>query len=83
MSTTKQFAMRLAPHERHQIEQLAEVRGTNMKKAVLDAVRRQLEEEHDAEPEGGLLARASHLRGSTSGPRDLSSNAAHLDDLGR
>lgn len=40
----KSFGMRLAPHERRQIERLAEAQGMNMKDAILDAVRRQLDE---------------------------------------
>ena len=34
MPTEKNFGMRLAPHERRQIERLAEARETTMKEAV-------------------------------------------------
>ena len=81
----KNFGMRLAPHERRQIEQLAEARGTNMKDAILDAVRRQLEELAEpfrAEP-GSVLEGLEDVVGSAEGPADLSSNRDYLEGYGR
>ena len=87
MPTEKNFGMRLAPHERRQIEQLAEARGTNMKEAILDAVRHRLEDlsRNDAEepfvPRGRLKG-AEHLIGCFEGPEDLSTNKAYLEGYG-
>lgn len=85
MPTEKNFGMRLAPHERRQIERLAEVRETTMKEAVLEAVRRQLAEIEREEPfvPTGRLKGAEHLIGCfRSGFGDLSTNKAHLEGYG-
>ena len=79
--------MRLAPHERRQIERLAETRGTTMKGAVLDAVRQQLADlaaADDSEPyvPTGRLKGAEHLIGCFEGPRDLSTNPKHMEGYG-
>ena len=84
--------MRLAPHERRQIERLAQVRGTTMKDAVLAAVRLHLEglaareEPGEAAPyvPQGRLRGGEHLIGSErSGLTDLASNPDHLGGYGR
>ena len=89
MPTEKNFGMRLAPHERRQIERLAETRGTTMKDAVLGAVRRQLADlaRRDAQQDDpyvptGRLKGAEHLVGSFDGPPDLSSNPGYMDGYG-
>lgn len=82
---TKNFGMRLAPHERRQIERLAEARGTNMKDAILEAVRRQLatlDEPFQAKP-GSVLEGLEDVVGSTEGPEDLSSNRDYLNGYGQ
>ena len=87
MPVEKNFGMRLAPHERRQIERLAEAHQTTMKEAVLDAVRRQLAGLAAGEPEPyvptGRLKGAEHLIGCIdSGLGDLSTNPAHLEGFG-
>ena len=88
MPTEKNFGMRLAPHERRQIERLAETRGTTMKDAVLDAVRRQLDDlaAQDADAPfvpTGRLKGAEHLIGCfQSGVPDLSTNPKHMEGYG-
>ena len=88
MPTEKNFGMRLAPHERRQIERLAQARQTTMKGAVLDAVRRQLADlADDDEPEPyvptGRLKGAEHLIGCIrSGVPDLSTNPEHMEGYG-
>lgn len=85
MSTEKNFGMRLAPHERRQIERLAEARETTMKEAVLEAVRRLLDEVEAEEPykPKGRLKGAEHLIGSfRSGLGDLSTNKRHMEGYG-
>ena len=91
MPTEKNFGMRLAPHERRQIERLAETRGTTMKDAVLDAVQRHLDslvaQDAPAPDEPyvltGRLKGAEHIVGSfSSGLTDLSSNPAHMEGYG-
>lgn len=82
---TKNFGMRLSSHERRQIERLAEARGMNMKDAVLDAVRRQLDEldqQFRAEP-GSVLEGLEDVVGSAEGPEDLSANREYLKGYGR
>ncbi len=84
MPTEKNFGMRLAPHERHQIERLAKARSATMKEAVLGAVRRQLAEIENEEPfvAQGRLKGAEHLIGCFDGPGDLSSNPAYMEGYG-
>jgi hypothetical protein len=84
MPTEKNFGMRLAPHERRQIERLAEARATTMKAAVLDAVRLQLAELEREEPwvPSGRLKGAEHLIGCFEGPEDLSTNPAYMEGYG-
>ncbi|MEM1114882.1 MAG: hypothetical protein AAF845_10085 [Bacteroidota bacterium] len=88
MPVEKTFGMRLAPHERRQIERLAEARGTTMKDAVLDAVRQQLAdlavtEEPEPYVPTGRLKGAEHLVGCfDSGLGDLSTNPAHMEGFG-
>ncbi len=88
MPTEKNFGMRLAPHERRQIERLAEVRETTMKEAVLEAVRRLLDDVERSENEEpftptGLLKGAEHLIGwFRSGVPDLSTNKKHMEGYG-
>ena len=80
--------MRLALHERRQIERLAETRGTTMKDAVLDAVRKQLADLAAADAPDpyvptGRLKGAEHLIGCfRSGVPDLSSNPKHMEGYG-
>lgn len=87
MPTDKNFGMRLAPHERRQIERLAQARHTSMKDAVLDAVRRQLDDLAAQDADGpyvptGRLKGAEHLVGSFDGPSDLATNPDHMDGYG-
>lgn len=88
MPVEKNFGMRLAPHERRQIERLAETRGTTMKDAVLDAVRKQLSDLAAADAPDpyvptGRLKGAEHLIGCfRSGVPDLSSNPKHMEGYG-
>ena len=85
MPTEKNFGMRLAPHERRQIERLAEARATTMKEAVLEAVRRRLDEIEREEPfvPKGRLKGGEHLIGCfRSGLGDLSTNKVHLEGYG-
>lgn len=87
MPTEKNFGMRLRPHERHQIERLAEARGTTMEEAILDAVRHQLQALADADGEPfvptGRLKGAEHLIGCfRSGVPDLSTNKKYMEGYG-
>lgn len=84
MATEKNFGMRLAPHERRQIERLAEARETTMKEAVLEAVRRLLDEIEAEElyaPEGRLKG-AEQLIGCFDGPTDLTTNNEYMEGYG-
>jgi hypothetical protein len=84
MATEKNFGMRLAPHERRQIERLAKARETTMKDAVLEAVRRLLEEIEDEEsfkPHGRLKG-AEHLIGCFEGPEDLTTSDEYMKGYG-
>lgn len=81
----KNFGMRLAPHERRQIERLAQARRTNMKEAIMEAVRHRLDalgEPFRAEPES-VLAGLEDIVGAAEGPADLSANKACLKGYGR
>ena len=82
---TKNFGMRLSPHERREIEKLAEVRGTTMKDAILEAVRRQLDEmkEPFRAQRGSVLDGLEDVVGSAEGPEDLSINREYLNGYGR
>jgi hypothetical protein len=82
--------MHLSPDERAWIERLAEAQHTSMKEAVLDAVRRRLQEVDPSPPDDtssdftptGRLRGAEHLIGSFDGPSDLSTSDHHLDGYG-
>lgn len=84
MAPEKNFGMRLAPHERLEIERLAEARGTTMKEAILEAVRRLLGEIEQEEPftPTGRLKGAEHLIGCFDGPEDLTTNKKHMEGYG-
>jgi hypothetical protein len=69
----KDSGMCPAPHERHQIERLAEAPGTIMKEVILRAVSRQLDgldEPLRARP-GSVLEGLENAGGSAGGPRTL------------
>ena len=84
MPTEKNFGMRLSLSERRQIERLARTQGATMKEAVMDAVRKRLNEVDAEKPfvPTGRLKGAAHLIGCFDGPEDLSTNSAHLDGYG-
>lgn len=85
MPTEKNFGMRLAAHERRQIERLAEARETTMKEAILEAVRQRLGELEGQAPfvPAGRLKGAEHLIGCfRSGVPDLSTNKEHMEGYG-
>lgn len=84
MPTEKNFGMRLAPHERRQIERLAEARETTMKDAVLEAVRHMLDEVESEEPfvPTGRLKGAEDLIGCFEGPEDLTTNKKYMEGYG-
>lgn len=82
---TRNFGMRLEPHEHRLIERLARARGTNMKDAILGAVQRQLEELNTlfhAKP-GAVLEGLEDGVGSAEGPEDLSTNKEYRSGYGR
>lgn len=84
MPTEKNFGMRLAPDERRQIERLAKARETTMKEAVVEAVRRRLDEietETSFTPQGRLRG-AGHPIGCFEGPEDLTTNDEYKEDYG-
>ena len=83
----KNFGMRLSPDERREIERLAEAQQSNMKDAILHAVRRRLDEladERAFEPQpGSPLSIVKHVIGCfDSGLGDLSTNKKYLDGYG-
>ena len=85
MPVEKNFGMRLAPHERRQIERLAQARGTTMKGAVMDAVQHQLADltaQDEPYVPTGRLKGAEHLIGTFDGPSDLSSNPKWMEGYG-
>ena len=84
MPTENNFGMRLRPHERSQIERLAQARRTTMKEAILEAVRHRLDEvEAPFRPEpGSALDGLDDVVGSAEGPEDLSTNRAYLAGYG-
>ena len=83
----KNFGMRLSMNERRENERLAKLEGRNMKEALLDAVRRRLEQLADqrsfAPRPGGPLEGLEDIVGCfESGLGDLSSNKSHLEGYG-
>ena len=76
--------MRLSFAERRQIERLARAQGATMKEAVMDAVRKRLDEVDSGEPfvANGRLKGAEHLIGCFEGPHDLSTNPDHMEGYG-
>ena len=83
----KTFGMRLSVSERREIERLAKLEGRNMKEALLDAVRRRLEQLADqrsfAPRPGGPLERLEDVIDCfESGLGDLSSNKSYLEGYG-
>lgn len=75
--------MRLAPHERQQIERLAAALGSSMKGAIMEAVARMLETERLPVKLSGRLQGREDLVGSFEGPTDLSTDPRYLEGYGK
>lgn len=89
MGTTKKrikwFGMKLTPEEKQKIEKLAKRRGVSQKKAVMDLVEKEIDEEREpikAEP-GSFLDRNRDLCGIGSGSGDVSTNPEYMEGYGR
>lgn len=87
MSTSKKqikwFGMKLTPEEKEKIEKLARRRGVSQKKAVMDLVEKEIEEEPiEAEP-GSFLDRNRDLCGIGAGSGDVSTNPEYMEEYGR
>lgn len=74
--------MKLTPEEKEKIRSLAKRRGVSQKKAVLDLVEKEVNQEPIEAESGSLLDLNRDLFGSGSGPGDVS-NPKYLDGFGK
>jgi hypothetical protein len=77
------FGMKLTPEQRQQIKLLARQRHTSAKEALMGLVEEALAQRPFKAPKGSFLDGIEELVGSISGPPDLSTNPAYLEDLGQ
>lgn len=77
------FGMKLTPEQKEKIRTLARRRGVSQKRAVLDLVEKEVEEESIEAKRGSFLEAAGDLIGSAEGPGDLSTNPKHMEGYGR
>lgn len=88
MSGTKKkktvwFGMKLTPEQKEKIRKLARQRGVSQKKAVMDLVEKEIDEEPIKPKPDSFLEAAEDLVGSVEGPGDLSTNPKYLEGFGR
>jgi len=87
MSTTKNktvwFGMKLTPEQKEKIRKLARRRGVSQKRAVLDLVEKEFEEEPVKAKPGSVLEKTRDLCGIYEGPSDLSTNPKYMEGYGR
>jgi hypothetical protein len=77
------FGMKLTPEQKEKIRTLARRRGVSQKRAVLDLVEKEVEEEQVNPVSGSFYERNKDLIGVAEGPRDLSTNPKYMEGFGR
>lgn len=88
MSKTKEkktvwFGMKLTPEQKEKIRILARRRGVSQKRAVLDLVEKEVEEEPIKAEPGSFLDRNRSSCGVFNGPGDLSTNPKYMEGFGQ
>ncbi len=80
----KWFGMKLTPEQKDKIRRLARRRGVSQKKAVMDLVEKEIEDQESIEAKpGSFLDRNKDLCGIGSGSGDVSSNPEYMEGYGR
>lgn len=77
------FGMKLTPEQKEKIRTLARRRGVTQKKAVMDLIEKEVEEEPVKAKPGSFLDVAGDLVGSVEGPGDLTTNPKYMEGYGR
>jgi hypothetical protein len=77
------FGMKLTPEQKEKIRILARRRGVTQKQAVMDLIEEKTREATGPAPKNSFLDGIEHLSGSVSGPDDLSTNPAHMEDFSK
>lgn len=77
------FGMKLPPDQKEKIRKLARRRGVSQKKAVMDLVEKEIEEEPIEADPGSFLEGIDHLAGLIEGPGDLSTNPKYMEEYGQ
>lgn len=75
--------MKLTPEQKEKIRTLARRRGVSQKKAVMDLIEKEMEEEPVKAKPGSFLEGIEHLSGSVEGPGDLFTNPKYMEGFGR
>lgn len=88
MSGTKKkknvwFGMKLTPEQKEKIRKLARRRGVSQKKAVLDLIEQEVQDEPIKAKPGSFLEAARDLYGIGEGPGDASTNPKYMEGFGR
>ncbi|HET6528025.1 MAG TPA: hypothetical protein VFG39_04670 [Balneolaceae bacterium] len=88
MSKTKEkktvwFGMKLTPEQKEKIRTLARRRGVSQKRAVLDLVEKEVEEEQVKPVADSFYERNKDLIGAAEGPGDLSTNPKYMKGYGK
>lgn len=88
MSKTKKqktvwFGMKLTPEQKEKIRTLARRRGVSQKRAVLDLIEKEVDDEKVEPVSGSFYERNKDLIGVAEGPGDLSTNPKYMEGFGR
>lgn len=75
--------MKLTPQQKEKIRTLARRRGVTQKRAVLDLIEDELEDEPIEAKPGSILDRNRDLFGIGTGPGDASTNPKYMEGFGR
>lgn len=78
----KWFGMKLTPEQKDKIRKLAKRRGVSQKKAVMDLVEEEVEEESIKAKPGSIYDMTKDLCGVFEGPGDLSTNPKYMEGFG-
>lgn len=77
------FGMKLTPEQKEKIRTLARRRGVTQKKAVLDLIEKEVEEESIKAKPGSFLEGIEDLAGSVDGPGDMATNPKYMEGYGK
>jgi len=89
MSATKDknktvwFGMKLTPEQKEKIRTLARRRGVSQKRAVMDLIEKEVQEEPIKAKPGSIYERTKDLCGVFEGPGDLSTNSKYMEGYGQ